>query len=103
MLKWDEWFCDQVKSPVVGGTWGDVKSGTRLPSASGRHDGPVAWSLEPGLESGSSSDPEVGIHGVSADESDAVSDSRSRLMLVDTGCGYEGGRKAFVDVSWDGP
>jgi len=46
---------------------------------------------------------EFGVHGVSPEEPDTVSDTTSRSMSVDSICRYEGGRTAFVDVNWDGP
>lgn len=49
------------------------------------------------LESDWLSEQPVGVHRVSANESDAVSDSRP--MSIDAFCGYEGGRKALVDVN----
>ena len=80
-------------------------------------DGCIGWCSEPGEcggpavgcasseceegEPDSSPEQLAGVHGVSTDDSDAVSDSRSKSM--DAFCGYEEGRKALVDVNWAGP
>ena len=69
-------------------------------SEPGKCDGPAAGCA--GSSAGSSSKL-VGVHGASPDESDAGSDSESMPMPGGTVCEYEGGRKVFADVSWDGP